>query len=340
MRLHAIRPRGRRGITAGFQATRRRAFALAALVCMSAAGAAHGQGAGQDVMRLVVPFAAGSYTDNVARLVAPVLADQLHRNVIVENRAGANGIIGAEYVARAKPDGLTLLVGGASVNTINPSIYKSLPYDPVSDLLPVARIGVLPFLLLVNPELPVKTVPELIAYAKAHPGKLSYATPNAATLVGMETFKRAAGIDILSVPYKSSPQAMTDLAGNVVQVLIADYATGMPQVRSGKARLIAVTMAQRSALLPDVPPVSDTIKGFDLSAWTGLLGPGKLAPEKAQEIYAALEKGLKSDSALQERLRSIGFDVQPMGPQTFGPYIRSEIDSWHRLTRDAGVEPQ
>ena len=314
---------------------RRLAAALLAMSSLAAASAA----SAQEVLRLVVPFAAGSYTDNVARLVAPGLAERLGKNVIVENRAGANGMIGADYVARAKPDGLTLLVGGASVNTINPGVYKNLPYDPERDLLPVARIGVLPFMMLVNTDLPVKSVAELIAYAKANPEKLSYGTPNAATLVGTETFKRSAGINLLSIPYKSSPQAMTDLVGNQIQVLIADFATAMPQVQAGKARLLAVTMKDRSALLPDTPPISDTLPGFDLSAWTGLLAPGKTPPETVQPIYEALRASL-ADPALQAKFKGIGFDINPMGPDEFGPYIRSEIQKWKTLAREAGIEPQ
>jgi tripartite-type tricarboxylate transporter receptor subunit TctC len=312
---------------------------LLALLASLTLTAGHAQTGTQAIVRLVVPFAAGSYTDTVARMVAPDLSQRLHQNIIIENRAGANGIIGADYVARAKPDGLTLLVGGASVNTVNPSVYKKLPYDPVNDLLPVARIGILPFMLVVNPAVPVSTVPELIAYAKAHPGKLAYATPNSSTLVGMETFKRIAGVDIVSIPYKSSPQAMTDLVGNQVQLLIADFATAMPQVRAGKARLLAVTMEKSSSLLPGVPPMSDAVKGFDLSAWTGLLAPGKTPLARVAPIVDALRASLATPE-LQAKLKGIGFDVQPLGPEQFGPYIRSEIALWHRLTHDAGIQPE
>jgi len=317
------------------QSRRRFAVAMASIWALGVAGAVHAE----DILRLVVPFAAGSYTDNVARLVAPGISKHLGKNVIVENRAGANGMIGADYVARSKPDGLTLLVGGASVNTINPSVYKNLPYDPEADLLPVARIGILPFMLLVNPKLPVQSVPELIAYAKANPDKVSYGTPNAATLVGTETFKRSAGINMLSVPYKSSPQAMTDMVGNQIQVLIADFATGMPQVRADKARLLAVTMKDRSPLLPDVPPISDTLPGYDLTAWTGLLAAGKTPRELVQPVYEALRASL-DDPELQAKFKSIGFDIDPMGPDQFGPYIRDEIKKWKTLAREAGIEPQ
>lgn len=322
----------------GFRSLRNfaaRAMQLMVIAGMGIAGPARAD----DVVRLIVPFAAGSYTDNVARLVAPGLADRLGKNVIVENRAGANGIIGAEYVARAKPDGLTLLVGGTSVITVNPGIYKKLPYDPVNDLEPVARIGILPFVLLVNSGLPVHSVSELVAYAKSNPDKLSYGTPNAATLVGTESLKQAAGIALLAVPYKSSPQAMTDLIGNQIQVLIADFATAMPQVQSGKARMLAVTMKQRSALLPDVPAVSETVPGFDVAAWTGLLAPGGTPPGVVRSIHRALQESL-NDPDLLNRFQSIGFDVQPMGPDDFAPYIRNEIETWGAAARAAGIDPQ
>jgi tripartite-type tricarboxylate transporter receptor subunit TctC len=294
----------------------------------------------EEVARLVVPFAAGSYTDTVARLVSPGLSRHLGKTVIVENRGGANGIIGAEYVARRAPsDGLTLLVGGASVNTINPSVYKSLPYDPERDLLPVARIGVLPFLLLVNASLPIRSVAELIQYAKAHPGKLAYGTPNAATLVGSETFKRSAGIDLLSVSYTSSPQAMNDLASNQIQMLIADQATALPLLQAGKVRLIAVTMKDRASGLPDTATIAETLPGFDLSAWTGLLAPGWATLETVRPVYEALRAAL-ADTDLQSKFKTIGFDIDLMAPDAFGPYIRAEIAKWRDVARNAGIQPQ
>lgn len=316
-----------------------RAAGVAAIfVCGIAGVVAQPTGTSQPI-RLVVPFSPGSYTDNVARIVAPAMAERLGATIIIENRPGANGIIGADHVAKAAPDGRTILVGGASVNVINPGLYKSLPYDPIKDLVPVARIGLLPFLLVVHPDVPARTLAELIDYAKQNPGRLAYATPNAATLVGMETFKRTAGIDILSVPYKSSPQAMTDLAGDHVQVLIADVATAMPQIEGGKARLLAVTMKTRSPLLPDVPPMSDEVEGFDLTAWTGLLAPGGTPPETVRRLADAL-KAAVADPAVAQSLASIGFDIQPLGPDEFGPVVRAEIETYRQQIRDAGIEQQ
>jgi tripartite-type tricarboxylate transporter receptor subunit TctC len=308
-------------------------------LALAALGNAGAQAPAGKPIRVIVPFAAGSYTDNVVRLVAPSLGEKLGATIVVDNRPGANGVIGADAVAKAAPDGTTFLMGGTSVNAANPSLYKSLPYDPVKDLVPVARFGVLPFLLVVNPTVPVKTVPELVDHARRNPGKLAYATPNSVTLVGMETFKRGAGVDILSVPYKSSPQAMLDLVGGQVQVVIADFATAMPHVRADKARVIAVTMARRSSLLPDVPAVAETIKGYDISAWNGLFAPAGTPRETLVRVHDALVQALASKE-LQDKLVAIGFDVAPMGPDQFGPYVREQIDTWGRLIRETGIKPE
>ncbi len=297
------------------------------------------QSTGARPIRVIVPFAAGSYTDSVVRIVMPALGEKLGTTIVVDNRPGANGLIGADAVAKAPADGATFLMGGTSVNAANPGLYKSLPYDPVKDLVPVMRFGVLPFLLVVNPKVPVKTVSEFIEHAKANPGKLAYATPNSVTLVGMETLKRAAGVDILGVPYKSSPQAMLDLVAGQVQVLIADFATAMPHVRAGNARVIAVTMARRSALLPDVPAVGEVLKGYDISAWNGLLAPAG-TPREAMTRVADAVGAVLATRELQDRLSGIGFDIAPMGPDVFGPYVREQIAIWGRLIRDSGIKPE
>ena len=290
-------------------------------------------------VRIVVPFAAGSYTDNVLRIALPALSEKLGAPIVVDNRPGANGIIAADAVAKAAPDGLTFLMGGASANAANPSLYKSLPYDPVKDLVPVVRFGLLPFVLLVNPSVPVKTVPELIDHARKNPGKLAYATPNSATLVGMETFKRLAGVDILQVPYKSSPQAMLDLVAGQVQVLIADFATAMPHVRSGKARVVAATMARRTPLMPEVPVVAEVLKGYDISAWNGLFAPAG-TPREAMTRLADAAAAALAQRDVQDKLSGIGFEISPLGPDGFGPYVREQIGVWAQIIRDSGIKPE
>lgn len=297
------------------------------------------QGVASKPIRVIVPFAAGSYTDNVTRIVMPALAEKLGATIVVENRPGANGLIGADAVAKSLPDGYTFLMGGTSVSAANPGLYKQLPYDPVKDLIPVARFGVLPFLLVVNPSVSAKTVPELIDYAKRNPGKLAYATPNSATLVGMETFKRLSGVDILAVPYKSSPQAMLDLVAGQVQVLIADFATAMPHVKAGNARVLAATMARRSTLLPDVPTVGEVLKGYDISAWNGLFAPAGTPRERLVQVAEAVNAVLATKE-MRDRLAGIGFDIAPMGPDAFGPYVHEQIATWGRLIQASAIKPE
>ena len=327
----------RHALNPNFFSSRRRLILGSAA---SALAAAYGPAWAQaKPVRIVVPFAAGSYTDNVLRIALPALSDKLGASIVVDNRPGANGIIAADAVAKSAPDGLTFLMGGASANAANPSLYKTLPYDPVKDLVPVVRFGLLPFVLLVNPSVPVKSVPELIDYAKKNPGKLAYATPNSATLVGMETFKRSGGVDILQVPYKSSPQAMLDLVAGQVQVLIADFATAMPHVRSGKARVIAATMARRTPLMPDVPVIAEVLKGYDISAWNGLFAPAGTPREAMNKVAEAAVAAL-AQRDVQDKLSAIGFEISPMGPESFGPYVREQIGVWAQVIRDSGIKPE
>lgn len=312
-------------------------FAAAVVLGTAAFQSAHAQGTDARPIRLVVPFAAGSYTDSVARIVVPSFAERMGATVVIDNRAGANGIIASELVARAAPDGHTLVFGGTSSVAVNPAIYRKLPYDPVKDLLPVVRSGLLPFMLVASPSLPVSTVPELIEHARRNPGKLAYATPNSITLMGMELFKRGAGVDILGVSYKSSPQAMLDMIANQVQLQIADYATAGPQIKAGKIRVLAVTMEKRSPLLPGVPAVAETIKGFDISAWNGLLAPGTTPPAVANRIAAAWQAVLATPD-MRDRLAGIGFEISPLGPQPFAVYVRDQIAFWAKLAQQAGVK--
>jgi len=325
-------------------ATPTRRHLLAVLGCLlAAASLAHlpalGQTTGNRPIRMIVPFAAGSNTDAVARLIAPGLGERLGATIIIDNRAGANGVIGADAVAKAAPDGLTFLVGGASINVVNPALYKTLPYDPLRDLVPVARIGLAPLMLVVHPSLPFSNVAGLIDYAKKNPGKIAYGTPSSITMVTMETLKREAGIDMLSVPYKSSPQAITDLIANQIQIIASDFATAIQHVKAGKMRVIAVTMAKRSSLLPDVPTVDDVLKGFDITAWTAVFAPRGTAPETVARMATAIEAVLATRD-VQDKLANIGFDIAPLGQEAFSRYVPAEIQNWSRLIRQAGIQPE
>lgn len=289
---------------------------------------------------LVVPFAAGSGTDAVARTVAQKLSDRLKQPVVVDNKAGASAQIGAQFVATAKPDGYTLFMTTNTSHSANPSLFKALKYDPIKDFTPVARVGELPFALAVHPSVPARTLKELIDHARANPGKLSYATPNSTSLVASETIKRIAGIEMTGIPYKSSPQAMTDLIGGQVQVYVVDFGSGMSMLRSDKIRVLAVTTAGPSRILPGVPPVGETVRGFDLTSWNGIFGPAGLPEAVVERLNAELQQVL-ADKEVQDKLAQIGFEVWPSKtPQEFARYVADQLANWTTLIRQAGIRPE
>ena len=289
---------------------------------------------------LVVPFAAGSGTDSVARAVASGLAARLKQPVIVDNKPGASAQVAAQYVAKAKPDGYTLFMTTNTSHSANPALYKSLKYDPIKDFTPVARVGELPFALAVNPAVPAKTLAELLDYARANPGKLSYATPNSTSLVAMESIKHIAKIDVLGVPYKSSPQAMTDLVGGQVQIYVADLGSGMGMLKTDKVRALGVTTAQPTPMLPGVPPIGQTVKGFDLTSWNGIFGPAGLPQPMVQRLNTELQAVL-ADKDLQDKLAQIGFQVWPTKtPEEFAQYVAQQLTHWRTLIQQAGIQPE
>lgn len=291
-------------------------------------------------IRLVVPFAAGSGTDAVARITAKELGDALGQNVVVDNRPGANGAIAAELVAQAAPDGYTLFMTTNTTHSANPSLMKKLPYDPIRDFTPVARMGNLPFLLVINPKLPVKTVGELIAYAKAHPG-MSYASGNSTGIVSGATLGRMANIDLLHVPYKSTPPAMTDVIAGQVPMMFVDVAAGIANVKAGKMRALAVTTAQRSRLLPDLPPIADTpeLKGFDITSWNGVFAPAKTPQPIVERLNRELSR-IASSKEVAPKFEALGFEAFGQTPQQFTAFVGSELVKWNKLVKDAGIQPE
>ncbi len=316
----------------------RGALAACALACAAAAALAQTYPGGP--VTLVVPFAAGSGTDSVARAVAAGLADRLGHPVIVDNKPGANAQVAAQFVTKAKPDGYTLFMTTNTSHSANPALYKNLKYDPIKDFTPVARVGELPFALAVHPSLPVKTLADLLDYARAHPGQLSYATPNSTSLVAMESIKHITGIDVLGVPYKSSPQAMTDLVGGQVQVYVADLGSGMGMLKTDKVRTLGITTAEPTPLLPGVPPIGQTVKGFDLTSWNGIFGPAGLPPAVVQRLNTELQAVL-ADRALQDKLAQIGFRVWPSKtPDEFAQYVAGQLTHWRTLIQQAGIQPE
>ena len=274
---------------------------------------------------MVVPFAAGSGTDGVARVMATKMSSILGQPVIIDNKPGASAQIGAQLVASAKPDGYTLLMTTNTSHSANPWLFQNLKYDPIKDFTPIARVGELPFVLCVNNDLPVKTVQELIDYAKANPGKLSYGTPNSTSLVTTETIMHLTKISMTQIPYKSSPQALTDLIGNQIQVYVADTGSGMAMIKAGKVRAIGLTGNRPYAQLPNVPPIAKTVPGFDLVSWNGVFGPANLPKPIVDKINAAIQEATK-DKEVQAKLAQLGFVIGH--PRTHKTLVNTSAIKW------------
>jgi tripartite-type tricarboxylate transporter receptor subunit TctC len=291
-------------------------------------------------VRIVVPFAAGSVSDGVARLLAQELSKELGAQFIVEDKPGANSIIGAESVANAAPDGYTLLLPSNTALAANIALYKKLPYDPIKSFTPIMRVGNYPFVLLVNPKLPVKSVPELIAHARAKPGKLNFATSNSLSLVAAETFNVLAKTKFVRVPYKANPQALADLMNGQVHMMVADIGTAMTHVKAGKLRALGVTPAKRTRLAPGMASVAESgLPGFDFTGWVGLVGPAKLPPEIVNKLHGAVSKILAKQE-VREAFDRIGTDIAPSKPEEFAAYIKEQIGDWGARVKAAGIEPE
>ncbi|MFC4278796.1 Bug family tripartite tricarboxylate transporter substrate binding protein [Achromobacter aloeverae] len=289
---------------------------------------------------VVVPFPAGSGTDAVGRIFAQQLGEILGGQVVVENKPGGNATIGANYVARSKPDGYTLFITTNTSHSAAPFLNKNVPYDPVKDFTPIARGGNLPFILVVNPNLPVKSVQDLVAYAKQHPGKMTYASGNSTGIVAGATFADRAGIKILHVPYKGTPQAMTDVMSGQVDMMFTDVASSLAFVQSGKLRALAVSTAARSNVVPDIPSMQDAgIKNFDINSWNGLLGPAGMPKDVVQQLNAAMNKIVK-DPAARKRFADLGFDAFSGTPEDFAAFVSQQRDLWGKMIQDAGIAPE
>lgn len=291
-------------------------------------------------INLIVPFPAGSGTDAVGRIFATELSKILGQQVVVENKPGGNATIAASYVARMQPDGYTLFLTTNTSHSAAPWLMKNVSYDPVKDFTPIARGGNLPFILVINPKLPVKSVEELIAYAKKNPGKLNYASGNSTGIVGGATFAARTGIELVHVPYKGTPQAMTDVVGGQVDMMFVDVAAGMPLVKSGQLKAIAVSTAARSALLPELPSMAESgVKDFDLISWNGYFGPAGLPPEVVTKVNAAINQ-IVNDPETKKRLSVLGFDAFSGTPQNFAGFVDQQLTLWKKLIQDAGIKPE
>ena len=314
-------------------------FAAALLVTIATASARAAEFPAKPI-RILVGGATGGGVDITARIIGNKLAEITKQPAIVENRAGASGNIASEAVAKAAPDGYTILMGTIAPLAINPSLYASLPFDPVRDFAPISRAADSTNVLVVHPALPVRTVKELIAVARSKPAQLLFGsaqTGSAGHLAG-ELFNTAAGVKTVHVPYKGGAPAMIDLMSGQLQMIFATVITAMPQVRSGRIRPLAVTTLKRSTLLPEVPTMNEAgLRGFEVNNWYGLVAPAKTPPEVVKtlnrDIVAALNHADVRDVMLKQ-----GLDPAPSTPEEFGAYIRSEIAKWRKVVQASGAK--
>ena len=310
------------------------AYAIAGAVC---AGGAWGQTYPARPIRWVAPFPPGGTTDIVARIVAEKLTEALGQQVTLDNRPGAGGNIAAEIVVKAPADGYTVLTGFPGL-AINPSLYAKLNYDPLKDLAPVILISSAPLLMVVHPALPVKTVRELIDLAKRRPGELLFPSAGNGTSshLGGEMFKASAGIDIQHVPYKGSMQGMVDLLSGRMQLMVNPLPEMIPFVESGKLRGVAVTALKRSAVMPNLPTVDETLRGFEVTTWNGLMAPARTPKEIIARLNAEVVKLLKAPATVK-RMNELGLDTIASTPEQFGEHLRRETDKWAKVVKAAGA---
>jgi len=288
-------------------------------------------------IRLVVPAAPGGGTDIIARAIAPKLGELLGQLAVIENRAGGGTNIGTEFVARAVPDGHTLLMA-STPHAINPSLFAKLAFDPIRDFTPVSLLATVQTVLVVHPSLPARTVKEFIALAKARPGQLAAGTSaGTSQFLAVELLKSMAGIDIVNVPYKGAGAALTDTLGGHVQFQVNTLVATLPHIEAGRLRAIAVCGPTRSALLPKVPTVGETLKGFESAGWYGLLGPAGLPREVVARLHGAFRAAM-SDTSVRERFTTQGVDVVAGTPEELGAFIAREIPKWAAVVKAAGLK--
>jgi tripartite-type tricarboxylate transporter receptor subunit TctC len=313
--------------------------ALVAIGCALGAGPAAADYPDQPI-HLVVPFPAGGGADNLARMIMPRVEKILGQPIVIDNRPGAGGNVGAEIVAHAAPDGYTLLYGTNGTHAINKSLYGNLRFDPVKDFAPVSRMTQIAAMLIVNPAFPVDAVNALVAHAKAHPGEVNFASAGNGTtshLAGV-LFASMTGIDIVHVPYRGGAAAMTDLVGGQVQMMIEVMPNAYPQVKGGKVRGIAVTTARRSPAAPAFPTISESgVPGFEVSAWDGILAPAGTPTAVIDKLNAAIRRALE-DPQLVAQLQASGAQPVPGTPADFARHINAETEKWAAVVKRSGAK--
>jgi tripartite-type tricarboxylate transporter receptor subunit TctC len=291
-------------------------------------------------IRFVVPYPAGGPLDTVARLLGQKVSESMKQPVVIDNKPGAGGNIGADMVAKSPPDGYTILMGAVATHAINPTLYSSIPYDPVRDFVPVTQVASTPNVLVVNPSVPARDVREFIAYAKANPGKLNFgsgSTGSAGHLAG-ELFKTMAGVDMTHVPYKGAGPAMQDLIGGRIQLMFDNLASSLAQMRAGKVRALAVTTAKRTSLAPELPTIAESgLPGFDVSTWFGVFAPAKTPQPVVDRLYTEFTRALAMPE-VREKMVNLGAEPVGSRPAEFAAYIRSEAEKYARVIKASGAK--
>lgn len=312
---------------------------LSAVLWMLACAGALAQGFPNKPVRIIVPFSAGSGSDVFARTLGPKFTETWGQNIVVENREGAGGAIGAQLVAKAAPDGYTLLLGATSW-AVAPSLYAKPPYDAFRDFVPVGRIGFVPSVLVVHPALPVNDVKALIKLAKAQPGKLDYSSSGkgSPSHLFVEYFKAMAKIDIVEVPYKVTAQALTDVIGGQIVMNLPILAAGLPHVRAGRLKALAVTSGKRAGAAPEIPTLAESggLPGYEAAQWQGLIAPAGTPADVVNKINAELNRALQLPD-VKERIGNLGVDFAPTTPQQFAADIKTDVAKWDQLIKSLGI---
>ncbi|HEY6821213.1 MAG TPA: tripartite tricarboxylate transporter substrate binding protein [Burkholderiales bacterium] len=313
--------------------------AVFAVLLAAAWGVSFAQSYPSRPIRIIVPFQAGSAPDQIIRIPAQHMQATLGQPIVIENKPGANGNIGVAEAARAAPDGYTLVSANNTTFAANPSLYRKLPFEPQKDFAPIGRFVTTGLILAVRPDFPAKDLREFIAYAKANNGKLTAAQASAGMRVSIAMLRSLAGVELLEVPYKGQPQALSDLLGGQINITFADYAVGLSQIRGGKIRGLGVTPAKRAEGAPEIPAIGEVVPGFDLSVWGGMAAPAGTPKETVDTVWRAAERAL-ADPGVRKGLTALSFSIEPMHPQEFAAYIGSETLKWAKLVKEAGIEPE
>lgn len=316
---------------------RRTALAIALLSLFTSAFAQDYPSKG---FTFVVPFAAGSATDQIARALGQSVAEQSKQSVIVDNKPGASGFLAAQQVAKAPSDGYTVLITTNTTHAANEHLYKTMPYDPVKDFAPVTLLGKGGQIMVVNPKVPANTVGEFVALAKKQPGKLTFGSGSSSSRIAGELLQQMAGIQILHVPYKSNPLAITDLLGGQIDMMITDTATGIPQVKAGKVRALGVTAKSRTPLAPDIPTIDEAgVKGYEMGYWFAAYVPAKTPPAAVKKLQEMLAAATKSEAA-KKFYESTGTEAVISTPDELAKFQTAEAQKWGRIIKAANIQPE